>query len=115
VPNELKNVELKMFDLSDLSDKEITTNLIKLNSEYEAWINMQEEIANAELKDELLETALRHIESCRVVFIKNEGRSSTIEHCNENVNRAFKLMNRAMLLQQLNYSIETRNWILEKG
>src|SRR5690606_30377256 len=63
VPNELKSVELKMFDLSDLSNKDITANLVRLNSEYEAWINQQEEIANTELKDELLETALRHIES----------------------------------------------------
>ena len=35
LPNELKSVELKMFDLSDLSDKDITANLVKLNSEYE--------------------------------------------------------------------------------
>lgn len=114
VPNELKSVELKMFDLSDLSGKDITTNLVKLNSEYETWINEQERIANAELKDELLETALRHIENCRLCLSRmKEG--VQLLNTNEKVNRAFKLMNRAMLLQQLNYSIETRNWIVERG
>lgn len=114
VPNELKSVELKMFDLSDLSDKDITTNLVKLNSEYETWIKEQEEVANAELKDELLETALRHIDSCRLCLQRmKEG--VELLNSNEKVNRAFKLMNRAMLLQQLHYSIETRNWILDRG
>ena len=89
-------------------------NLIKLNSEYETWINEQERIANAELKDELLKTALRHIESCRLCLLRmKEG--VQLLNTNEKVNRAFKLMNRAMLLQQLNYSIETRNWILDRG
>ena len=114
VPNELKNVELKMFDLSDLSSKDITTNLVKLNAEYEAWIDKQDEIANAELKDELLETALRHIESCRLCLQRMKEGVEVLKS-NEKVNRAFKLMNRAMLLQQLHYSIETRNWILNKG
>lgn len=114
VPNELKSVELKMFDLSDLSEKDITTNLVKLNVEYEAWIDKQEEIANAELKDELLETALRHIESCRLCLQRMKEGVDVLKR-NEKVNRAFKLMNRAMLLQQLHYGIETRNWILDKG
>lgn len=114
VPNELKSVELKMFDLSDLSNKDITTKLLKLNSEYESWINEQERIANAELKDELLETALRHIESCRLCLQRMKDGVELLKS-NEKVNRAFKLMNRAMLLQQLRYSIETRNWILDRG
>lgn len=114
VPNELKSVELKMFDLSDLSEKDITTNLVKLNVEYEAWIDKQEKIANSELKDELLETALRHIESCRLCLQRMKEGVDVLKS-NEKVNRAFKLMNRAMLLQQLHYGIETRNWILDKG
>ncbi len=114
VPNELKSVELKMFDLSDLSDKDITTNLVKLNAEYEAWIDKQEETANAELKDESLETALRHIDSCRLCLQRMKEGVEVLKS-NEKVNRAFKLMNRAMLLQQLHYSIETRSWILDKG
>lgn len=114
VPNELKSVELKMFELSDLTSNDITLNLIKLNAEYESWINQQEVIANSELKEELLETALRHIESCRVC-LKRMKEGVQLLKSDAKVARAFKLMNRAMLLQQLNYSIETRNWIIEKG
>lgn len=114
VPRELENVPLKMFDLSDLSEKDITENLLKLNSEYELWINKQEETAKAELKDELLETALRHIESCRSCLARMADGVDLLK-VNSKVNRAFRLMNRAMLLQQLNYSIETRNWVIEKG
>jgi hypothetical protein len=114
VPNDLKSVELKMLDLSDLNDTDITKNLIKLNSEYELWINKQEEIAKAELTNELLVTAIRHIDSCRMCLSRMKEGVELLKS-NEKVNRAFKLMNRAMLLQQLHYSIETRNWILDKG
>lgn len=114
VPRELENVPLKMFDLSDLSEKDITENLLKLNSEYELWINKQEEIAKAELQGDLLETALRHIESCRSCLSRMQEGIKLLKS-NEKVNRAFKLMNRAMLLQQLHYGIETRNWIIERG
>jgi hypothetical protein len=66
------------------------------------------------LKDEFLETALRHIESCRICLSRmKEG--VQVLNTNEKVNRAFKLMNRAMLLQQIHYSIETRNWIIDRG
>ncbi|CAF3246795.1 unnamed protein product [Rotaria sp. Silwood2] len=114
VPNELKSVELKMFDLSDLTDKDITLNLIKLNVEYGAWIDAQEDIAKTELTGEYLETALRHIASCRLCLSRmQEG--VVLLKSNLQVNRAFRLMNRAMLLQQLHYSIDTRNWNIDKG
>lgn len=114
VPRELENVPLKMFDLSDLSGADIALNLVKLNSEYETWINTQEEIAKGELQDELLRTAMRHIESCRSCLSRMQEGIKLLKS-NEKVNRAFKLMNRAMLLQQLHYGIETRTYIIEKG
>ncbi|GEP95527.1 helicase-related protein [Chitinophaga cymbidii] len=114
VPTELANLELKMFDLSDLSDNDITTNLVKLNEEYESWIEQQEQIASTTLNDDLLETALRHIDSCRKCLERMQEGVGLLT-TNESANRAFRLMNRAMLLQQLQYSIETRNWILDKG
>lgn len=114
VPNELKSVELKMFDMSDLAKGDITSNLVQLNSEYEKWINEQEAISKKELKDEFLKTASRHIESCRAC-LKRMKEGVELLKSNPKVNRAFKLMNRAMLLQQLHYGIEIRNWIVEKG
>ena len=114
VPNELKSVALKMFDMSDLTAGDITTNLIQLNAEYENWINEQEGIANRELPAEFLTTAKMHISSCRAC-LKRMKEGVDLLKSNSKVNRAFRLMNKAMLLQQLHYGIDTRNWIVEKG
>lgn len=114
VPNELKSVALKMYDMSDLTQGDITSNLIQLNTEYENWINEQEEIANRELIGEFLNTARRHISSCRACLKRMKEGVDLLKN-NSKVNRAFRLMNKAMLLQQLHYGIDTRNWIVEKG
>lgn len=114
VPNELKSVALKMFDMSDLTAGDITSNLIQLNAEYENWINEQEGIANRELTGEFLTTAKRHISSCRAC-LKRMKEGVDLLKSNSKVNRAFRLMNKAMLLQQLHYGIDSRNWIVEKG
>jgi hypothetical protein len=114
VPNELKSLALKMFDMSDLTEGDITSNLIQLNAEYENWINEQEGIANRELTGEFLTTAKRHISNCRAC-LKRMKEGVDLLKSNSKVNRAFRLMNKAMLLQQLHYGIDTRNWIVEKG
>jgi hypothetical protein len=114
VPNELKSVALKMFDMSDLVTGDITSNLIQLNAEYEKWINEQEAIASKELNGEFLKTAKRHIASCRSCLERMKEGVELLKS-NAKVNRAFRLMNKAMLLQQLHYGIDTRNWIVEKG
>jgi hypothetical protein len=114
VPRELESVPLKMFDLSDLSNKDITEYLLKLNSAYEAWINEQEEIAKKELGEEYQEAARNHLQSCRSCLARMKDGVELL-NTNEQVNRSFRLMNRAMLLQQLHYSIDTRNWYVDHG
>jgi hypothetical protein len=114
VPNELKSVALTMFDMCDLTNDDITSNLVKLNSKYEEWITEQERNAINELSGEFLATAWRHIESCRVCLKRMQEGVELLKN-DKKVIRAFKLMNRAMLLQQLHYGIDTRNWIVEKG
>src|SRR6266542_515519 len=114
VPRELETVPLKMFDLSDLSNKDITENLLKLNSAYGEWINEQEEIAKEELGEEYQEAAKNHIQSCRSCLARMKDGVELL-NTNEQVNRSFRLMNRAMLVQQLHYSIDTRNWTIENN
>lgn len=115
IPTELSNISLDMFNLSDLSDANVTTNLDLLNDEYESWINKQEEIAKSELKNtpQYLETATKHIEKCRSCLTRMRNGVELLR-ANIKVRRAFQLMNRAMLLQQLRYSIHTRNWLISK-
>lgn len=114
VPNELRNVPLKMYDMSDLASGDITEGLSALNDEYEKWINEQEAIAQAELTGEFLQTAMRHIKSCRTCLQRMKDGVELLK-TNSTVNKAFRLMNRAMLLQQLHYGIDTRYWIVENG
>lgn len=114
VPNELKKVQLKMFELSDLASYGAIDSLVKLTIEYESWISTQEEIAKRELSGDFQITAERHIASCRQCLGRMKDGINLLKG-DELANRAFCLMNQAMLLQQLRYSIETRPWILEKG
>lgn len=113
IPNQLETVELKMYDLCDLSVENFK-NLEKLNIEYEKWINKQEEVALKILNDEMLNTAKRHIKSCRECLKRMKEGVDLLKE-NKKVLRAFSLMNRAMLLQQLHYNIDTRNWKIENG
>jgi len=116
VPRELENINLSMLELSDLSDDDILENLKKLALEYENWINKQENIANEEFKNASYYklTAERHIRTCRICLQRIKNGIKLLGD-NNKVNRAFRLMNRAMLLQQLHYNIDTRNWIVENN
>ncbi|WP_425391599.1 helicase-related protein [Ekhidna sp.] len=112
VPNSLPQVELKMYDFSDFSQKDFLANLRSLCDHYELWIKDQEEISKNELSDEHRLTATRHIASCyRCLERMREGVDLIAKDLL--VKKSFQLMNRAMLLQQLHYSIETREWIVE--
>jgi len=116
VPSDLNDIPLRMYDFSNLSDTDITKNLELLITEYEKWINEKESIANSEFKNkpEFLETSSRHIQKCRSCLTRMQDGLALL-NTNRIVNRAFKLMNHAMLLQQLHYNIDTRNWIIEKN
>lgn len=113
LPAGLKEVGLYMYELSDLTDKDVSPVLTAMNDQYESWINEQEKIAEATLKSDLLETARKHIVSCRSCLERMRNGVRILES-DPFVNRAFRLMNRAMLLQQLHYSIKTRDWLFDK-
>jgi hypothetical protein len=113
VPVSLSGIDLKMAELSDLNDSDLEGLLISLQKAYAAWITEQEEIASATLSGELLETAERHIANCRECLYRMEAGLELLLS-EPKAERAFRLMNRAMLLQQLRYSVPLTKWETDK-
>lgn len=113
VPNSLPELSLKMYNLSDFGTvDDLTRSLIKLCDLYENWIDKQAAIARGKLSGQLAQTASRHIQNCRRCLIRMREGVSLLEN-NAAVHRAFLLMNRAMLLQQLHYNLPLRTWHAE--
>ncbi len=110
VPNPLPDISLKMYDLSDYGDSDsLTTSLVKLCDLYGAWVDERARIAQDELNNQKARTAQQHIENCRRCLTRMRDGVHLIE-ADSMVRRAFTLMNRAMLLQQLHYNLPLRKW-----
>lgn len=113
VPKNLPDVVLSMYEMSDFGNEEIALSNLKLLCEkYNSWINEQEWLAS-KLADPLKEIAESHIDYCRKCHTRmRDGIKFMYE--NLDVKRAFKLMNRAMLMQQVHYNIPLREWYFDK-
>jgi hypothetical protein len=110
VPMSIPDIDLSMLTMSDYADESsITKSLAALCNKYEQWIEKQEKIASTELEGEFKETAYRHILNCRKCLNRMRGGLELIEH-DAQVRKAFMLMNRAMLMQQLRYGLKLREW-----
>lgn len=109
LPSLFPDLSLSMYDFSDKGDaKTLNKNLKLLCDKYETWINSNKEIA-AKLDDDLKQTALLHIENCNNCTSRMREGVDLIKS-NLKIRRAFNLMNRAMLLQQLHYNLPLREW-----
>ncbi|MBN2909534.1 hypothetical protein JQC72_08340 [Polycladomyces sp. WAk] len=110
LPVRLEDVELSMLDLSDLSNnyEKGVSNLEQLCSKYEKWIKKQEKQIPLLITD-LQDIAKKQVNNCyRCLNRMREG--IQLVKSDEKVMQAFQLMNKAMLIQQLRYSLPTRNW-----
>lgn len=110
VPTRFSDLQLRMYDLSDYGNPELlTSNLSRLCEKYETWIDLQDAIAKKELNGNLRETAISHIENCRSC-LRRIRHGIDLIRMDSTVRRAFTLMNRAMLLQQIRYGLKLREW-----
>lgn len=110
IPTRLENINLNMYEMSDRGDENsMISNLQALCNEYEKWINKQEEIATREVLSELQNTARKHLENCKQSLRRMREGVQLIQS-NDNVSMAFRWMNKAMLLQQIHYSLKLREW-----
>jgi len=109
VPARLVDLDLSMLTLSDVGpEADVSSQLSQLCDRYEAWISDRETQA-ATLDAEFRNAAVRNVDSCRECLARMRGGIETLEN-NANAMLAFRLANRAMLLQQLHYSIPLREW-----
>ena len=119
VPNVFPDLTLSMLDFSDLKN-EINPfeNLKRLCDKYDEWIEERE--AEAEnLNEDLRKAADKHLKNCRECLGRMRTGVSVLE-TDKQAMTAFKLMNRAMLSQQLHYGLplrehakdETKNCVL---
>ncbi|SNC59271.1 Helicase conserved C-terminal domain-containing protein [Marinobacter sp. es.048] len=91
---------VSMAELADYEpDGEGARQLDVLIAEYDRWIDKEAKRAISLTDPQLKRTAIRHLEACREVLDRmNEGRRNLDQ--DEDIRRAFRLMNKAMLLQQ---------------
>lgn len=114
VPADFPGLELSMYEFSDFGDENpALRNLQLLCDNYESWINDQRKKAST-LSEDFGETAERHIANCHQCLIRMRGGIQLLKE-NQIVRRAFALMNRAMLMQQLHYNLPRRDWQFDKG
>lgn len=116
LPREIPGLSLSMRLLADDTAPAQLELCRRLATEYSAWISSQEESIEREgvLQADLRETARRHMRRCRDCLRRiNEG--IDLLESDPTSRRAFALMNRAMLMQQLHYALSTqpREWKVE--
>lgn len=108
VPSSIQGVSLSMYKMSDHGNlDEAMEELELLCSSYKGWIE-DLKIKSVSL-GKLTGTAKRHIENCETCHERMVDGVSLLRN-NFMVRKAFMLMNRAMLLQQLHYNLPLLEW-----
>ena len=116
---QVEGLNLSMTMLAHGSLGEVLSLCDSLADAYEEWIDERDrEIANRlDLTTELTSTASRHLENCRDCLRRMRDGIGLIRQDSE-VASAFRLMNEAMLMQQVHYDIasqQIRPWVNKSG
>lgn len=110
LPQKFPDLQLKMYDFSDYENPDLQFSALSdLCEKYETWISQQEAVAKKELSADLQGVALSNIANCRRCLIRMHEGIELIK-ADDILRKAFNLMNRAMLLQQLRYGLKLREW-----
>ena len=124
---EIRSETLPLFDLKPIvpahfPELDLTMNslangdfssLTPLCESYEKWIEQQSQRAELLLNIQRA-TAKNHLAQCRDVLSRMRDGVELLQS-DARVRRAFTLMNRAMLLQQMHAAQPTRRWRIEKN
>lgn len=107
LPRSIEGLDLPMLVLSQKDDDVGLELCGRLADEYLNWIEQQERRIEDEVRHPLKEIARKHMELCRECLKRMRGGIRLLRE-DKLVRRAFALMNRAMLMQQIHYGISSR-------
>lgn len=117
LPRSIEGLDLPMLTLSRENDDTVPELCGRLADEYLAWIEQQEQRIENEVPPSLKDTAREHMKLCRECLKRMQGGVRLIRE-DETIRRAFALMNKAMLMQQIHYEISSRQlreWVSGDG
>lgn len=113
LPTQIEGVELRMSDL--MADSPDTYELCnKLADEYEIWINEREQVieSSSNLSSTLKNTGRRHMTDCHKCLRRIRDGIDLLKR-DPDSSLAFRLMNEAMFMQSVHYTISSdysRRW-----
>ena len=115
LPTQVKGLQLRMIDLASNEPDVAAVLCGRLADEYEDWVAEREREIDerSDLSPELKDTARRHMSNCRECLRRMREGSLLLQQ-DSDVARAFRLMNEAMLMQQIHYAISSqsmRSWV----
>lgn len=112
VPSKIDGVSLEMYKMSDYGNKEETiAELTVMCEKYATWISsLDEQISSISDSG----TAERHVEKCKQCLKRMEEGVELLK-TDADILLAFRLMNRAMLMQQLHYNLPLQKWVCGDG
>lgn len=111
IPKKFEDEDLKlsMLDFSSLKpESDPFPELNSLCDKYEKWIEERNSEVPA-LEESLQPVAENNLKNCRNCLRRMRSGIETLQ-TDERAMRAFRLMNEAILLQQLHYSLDLREW-----
>ena len=119
LPTQIEGLDLRMNELASSEPDVVSALCTRLADEYEEWISERErEIEErADLSPALKRIARKHMGDCRECLRRMRDGSLLLQK-DSDVAYAFRLMNEAMLMQQIHYEISsrsTRSWISKSG
>ena len=119
LPREIAELDLQMMKLAGERPNVTTELCSRLCDEYEKWIiTKEQEISlGRTIPSELVQTALRHMENCRECLRRMRDGVRLLDD-DPVIALAFRMMNQAMLMQQIHYGISAqsrRAWHFEAG
>ena len=110
LPAQIEHLDLRMMDLAADDASHSLELCRRLANEYEEWISLREAevAADGSLSENLKATAARHLANCRRCLARMRTGIQLLKE-DSLVFRAFRLMNEAMLKQQIHYEIASRH------